>query len=108
MLATNDSLVVRLESMKVRELMQLLAIQDPEAEVSLVSQWHSPVENTVAGLVSRAQILAVTGNIWRPNDCTSPSDVLITEGAWRRYGHQETWNIVARSLGARPPRELTD
>jgi hypothetical protein len=81
--------------MKVRELMLLLATQDPEGEVSLASQSYTPMEHNVAGVVSRGELFTVTGNVWNAKDCINASDVLIAEGLWRRYGHPQTWEVVA-------------
>jgi hypothetical protein len=105
MLAVGTASAVRLEIMKVRELMRLLAVQDPEAEISLVNQPHYPMEHRISGVVARGDLIDGIGVAWRQDEGVAPADVLIVEGAWQRYGVQSAWSIADSS--ARPTKRVT-
>jgi len=76
--------------MKVRELIELLKRQDPDAEVCMVFQRNWPTEHSVAGIAVRGDlddgVAPMNGK--RYADGTAASDVILVEGEWLRYGHK--------------------
>ena len=82
--------------MKVRDLMELLEEQDPDAEVCMVTQPNWPMEYAVAGVAVRSELFdadvepATEGYA----DGTSANDVVLVEGRWLRYGHRTAWEAV--------------
>jgi hypothetical protein len=86
----------RRDAMKVRELMELLRRQDPDAEVCMVTQPNWPIEHSVAGVVVRSDLFDadVEPGTERYEDGTSASDVVLVEGAWLRYGQRIAWKAI--------------
>lgn len=82
--------------MKVRELMERLGRQDPDAEVCMVSQPSWPIEHAVAGVAVRSDLFDadVEPGTERYADGASASDVVLVEGAWLRYGHRTAWKAI--------------
>ena len=86
--------------MKVAELMRLLAEQDPDAEVLIMSQPRWPFEYSVHGVALRSEIEqfeqedgATEGR--RP-DGRAANDVFIVEGQQLRYGSKAAWEVATR------------
>ena len=57
------------------------------------SQPHWPHEHSIADVVSRLAGMYAYRRRLTKNDNVRLTDVLITEGVWRRYGRAETWAI---------------
>jgi hypothetical protein len=72
-------------AMKVRELIAMLEKQDPEASVLLMIQPHQPWECGVDRVVTRRSF-----DEPREPETTS-NDVLLLQGAQRRYGSRKAW-----------------
>ena len=85
--------------MKVRDLMELLARQDPDAEVCTVTQPSWPIEYALAGVAVRRDLFDedVEPGTERYPDGTCASDVILVEGSWLRYGHGTAWKAVHRT-----------
>lgn len=86
--------------MKVAELMRLLAEQDPNAHVLIMSQANWPFEQAVFGVTVRSELeqfdeedAATAGR--RP-DGRAANDVFIVEGQQLRYGSKAAWQVAAR------------
>jgi hypothetical protein len=82
--------------MKVRDLMKLLEEQDPDAEVSMVTQPNWPMEYAVGGVAVRSDMFDadVEPATERYADGMSASDVVLVEGRWLRYGHRTAWEAM--------------
>ncbi len=82
--------------MKVRDLMELLERQDPDAEVCMVTQPSWPIEHTLAGVAVRSDMFDadVEPTTERYPDGTCANDVVLIEGSWLRYGHRTAWRAV--------------
>lgn len=90
--------------MKVRELIELLEDQDPDAEVLLMSQPNWPFELGVEGVTTRDQMLRADREDRDENDeregpldqGTARNDVFIVEGDQLRYGSKTAWRVATR------------
>jgi len=91
--------------MKVRDLIEILEDQDPEAEVLIMSQENWPFENAVAGVAAREDFVDddeeededdEPGAERRYEKGTAPNDVFIVEGQQLRYGSKAAWNAATR------------
>jgi hypothetical protein len=80
-------------AMKVKTLIELLQCCDREAEAVLNTQANYPMEHRIAGIARRDDCHAVSGQE-RYEDGTAPSDVILVEGAWLRYGERAAWHIA--------------
>ena len=80
--------------MQVRDLIELLEDQDPEAEVLIMTQQNWPFENAVAGVASREDIVEEEPDEDAGTDGAARSDVLIVEGSQLRYGSKAAWNVA--------------
>jgi hypothetical protein len=82
--------------MKVRDLMKLLEEQDPDAEVSMVTQPNWPMEYAVAGVAARSDLFDadVEPGTEQYADGTCASDVVLVEGRWLRYGPRTAWRAL--------------
>lgn len=95
--------------MKVRDLIEILEDQDPEAEVLIMSQENWPFENAVAGVAVRDDFVDdeeeddededetdEAGTERRYEKGTAANDVFIVEGQQLRYGSKAAWNAATR------------
>ena len=93
--------------MKVRDLIEILEDQDPEAEVLIMSQENWPFENAVAGVAVREEFVDdededdededdEPGTERQYEKGTAPNDVFIVEGQQLRYGSKAAWNAATR------------
>jgi hypothetical protein len=91
-----ESRAQRRDAMKVRELMELLAKQDADAEVCMVTQPNWPMEHAVAGVAVRSELFDadVEPATEKYADGTSANDVVLVEGTWLRYGQRTAWEAV--------------
>jgi len=81
--------------MKVSELIELLGSFDADAEVVLTTQPNYPMEHTVSGVARRADLIDQPGR-HRDTPESAPSDVLLVEGRWLRYGDLAAWDAARR------------
>jgi hypothetical protein len=82
--------------MQVRDLIELLEDQDPDAEVLIMTQQSWPFENAVAGVASREEIAECDEGEAEREEGTAPNDVFIVEGRQLRYGAKAAWNVARR------------
>ena len=90
--------------MKVRDLIEILEDQDPDAEVLIMSQENWPFENAIAGVAMREDFVDddeededdEAGTERRYEKGTAPNDVFIVEGKQLRYGSKAAWNAATR------------
>jgi len=85
--------------MKVRELIELLEDQDPDAEVFIMSQENWPFENAVAGVAVREEMIEDDDDLNdepRYERGTAANDVFIVEGEQLRYGSKAAWRVATR------------
>jgi len=87
--------------MKVRDLIEMLEDQDPDAEVLIMSQENWPFENAIAGVAIREDFVDhdeddEPGDEGRYEKGTAPNDVFIVEGQQLRYGSKAAWNAATR------------
>ncbi|GAB4211803.1 MAG: hypothetical protein OHK0013_33880 [Sandaracinaceae bacterium] len=89
--------------MKVRELIELLGDQDPDAEVFIMSQENWPFENAVAGIAVREEMIEDDDDLTdeereepRYGRGTAANDVFIVEGEQLRYGSKAAWRVATR------------
>lgn len=82
--------------MTVKELMELLERENPNAEVRMVFQRSYPLEYGVAGVASDAEVAEVEGG-----DCQEPGDdraaknvVYVVEGEYGGYGRRAAWDAA--------------
>lgn len=81
--------------MKVREMIELLQNQDPEAEIRSMSQPSWPYEYSIAGIATRREIAEFVPHRGECRESgTAPSDVFIVEGEQLRGGAKEAWKAV--------------
>jgi hypothetical protein len=92
--------------MKVKELIDILEDQDPDAEVLIMSQQSWPFENGVYGVTVRSEMhdedededgdnedaTATT----EARDGRATNDVFIVEGSQLRYGSKTAWDVATR------------
>jgi hypothetical protein len=88
--------------MKVKELMEILEEQDPDAEVLIMGQESWPFENGIHGVTVRSEIEESDED---EDDETTPerrpdgraaNDVFIVEGRQLRYGSKTAWDVATR------------
>lgn len=90
--------------MKVRDLIEILEDQDPDAEVLIMSQENWPFENAIAGVAIREDFVDddeededdEDGTERQYEKGTAPNDVFIVEGQQLRYGSKAAWNAATR------------
>jgi hypothetical protein len=88
--------------MTAKELIDALANYHPDAEVVLVSQSHYPLENAIAGVVSRREALdadrdEADADEDNPDDAEGAErQVLILEGEHLGYGIRGAWRAIRR------------
>jgi hypothetical protein len=89
--------------MKVRDLIEILEDQDPDAEVLIMSQQSWPFENAVAGVAVREEIVEDDEDLDdeereepRYEKGTAANDVFIVEGQQLRYGSKAAWDAARR------------
>jgi hypothetical protein len=90
--------------MKVRDLIEILEDQDPDAEVLIMSQENWPFENAIAGVAVREDFVDEDDEGEEDEDGTepeyekgtAPNDVFIVEGQQLRYGSKAAWNAATR------------
>jgi len=89
--------------MNVRELIELLEEQDPDAEVLIMSQENGPFENAVAGVAVREEMIEDDDDLTdeeseepRYERGTAANDVFIVEGEQLRYGSKAAWRVATR------------
>lgn len=81
--------------MKVKQLIELLAQHDAEADVVIMEQPHYPMEHRVAGVATREDCYRESSHCYEAG--ASPNDVILVDGAWLRYGCRESWHTAHRS-----------
>ena len=89
--------------MKVRELLEFLQIQDPDAEVCLVTAPNWPMEHALGSVAVRGELLEeVADGAAVDRDGAAPNDVVLIEGRWLRYGFRSAWaaRTTRRAMGA--------
>lgn len=86
--------------MKVRELIELLKTQDPDAEVTMVFQPNWPLEYALAGVAVRSELLDRATQ--RLADGTAATDVVLVQGRQLGYGQRTAWE-ASRWLEREPP-----
>jgi hypothetical protein len=86
------------DAMKVRDLIDILNRLDPEATVYIAAQPGYPVEYATAGVALRSELESEGEPEARTSPVASsrPSDVLIAEGSFERYGDRRTWEVARR------------
>jgi hypothetical protein len=89
--------------MKVRDLIEILEDQDPDAEVLIMSQQSWPFENAIAGVAVREEIVEDDEDLddeerEEPHyeKGTAANDVFIVEGQQLRYGSKAAWDAARR------------
>lgn len=89
--------------MKVRDLIEILEDQDPDAEVLIMSQQSWPFENAIAGVAVREEIVEDDEDLDdlereepRYEKGTAANDVFIVEGQQLRYGSRAAWDAARR------------
>ena len=89
--------------MKVRDLIDILEDQDPDAEVLIMSQQSWPFENAIAGVAVREEIVEDDEDLDdeereapRYEKGTAANDVFIVEGQQLRYGSKAAWDAARR------------
>ena len=80
--------------MKVKELMELLAQCDADADVVVMEQPNYPIEHGLAGVATRGDCRKSYEQRYAPD--TTPNDVLLVEGPWLRYGEAAAWDAARR------------
>ena len=88
--------------MKVKELMEILEEQDPDAEVLIMGQESWPFENGIHGVTVRSEIEESDEDeddetpAERRSDGRAANDVFIVEGRQLRYGSKTAWDVATR------------
>ena len=88
--------------MKVKELMDILEEQDPDAEVLIMGQESWPFENGIHGVTVRSEIEESEEDeddetpAERRPDGRAANDVFIVEGRQLRYGSKTAWDVATR------------
>ena len=89
--------------MKVKELIDILEEQDPDAEVLIMSQQSWPFENGIAGVAVREDLVEEDEDLDdeereepRFEKGTARNDVFIVEGQQLRYGSKAAWDAARR------------
>jgi hypothetical protein len=90
-------------TMKVRDLIEILEDQDPDAEILIMSQQSWPFENAIAGVAVREEIVEDDEDLDdeereepRYEKGTAANDVFIVEGQQLRYGSKAAWDAARR------------
>ena len=81
--------------MKVKELVEALKGVDPDSDVLIASSKNWPVEVSVAGLVSREEVLESGEEL---PEGVKNGDVFLVEGKIIRYGKRAIWKVLAGDL----------
>jgi hypothetical protein len=93
--------------MKVKELIDILEEQDPDAEVLIMSQQSWPFENGVYGVTVRSEMDGEDDNddgdennedatdATEARDGRATNDVFIVEGSQLRYGSKAAWDVAS-------------
>jgi hypothetical protein len=82
--------------MKVKDLLALLQVQDPEASVYLALRMDAPVEAPLEGVAVRADVFQAegpTGSIAYDRPEWSPRDVLLVQQSATRPG-SDAWLVT--------------
>jgi len=82
--------------MNVKELMDILQKQDPNAQVKLISQPNWPLEYDIKGIVTRDDLNDEDNHIRSRRPQNTPSDVLIVEGEQIGYGSKAAWIVASQ------------
>jgi hypothetical protein len=90
--------------MKVKELIDILEDQDPDAEVLIMSQQSWPFENGVYGVTVRSEMDGDDDDdsnedapaATEARDGRATNDVFIVEGSQLRYGSKTAWDVATR------------
>jgi hypothetical protein len=86
--------------MKIRELMEILEEQDPDAEVLIMGQARWRFENGIHGVTVRSEIEESDDDdgmpVDRRPDGRAANDVFIVEGKQLRYGSKTAWDVATR------------
>ena len=90
--------------MKVKELIDILEEQDPDAEVLIMSQQNWPFENGVHGVTVRSEMDGEDEDgenedgpdTTAARDGRATNDVFIVEGSQLRYGSKTAWDVATR------------
>ena len=85
--------------MKVKELIDILEEQDPDAEVLIMSQQSWPFENGVHGVAVRSEMDGDDedgADATAARDGRATNDVFIVEGSQLRYGSKTAWGVATR------------
>lgn len=89
--------------MKVKELIDILEEQDPDAEVLIMSQQNWPFENGVYGVTVRSEMDGDDedededgADTAAARDGRATNDVFIVEGSQLRYGSKTAWDVATR------------
>ena len=87
--------------MKVKELIDILEEQDPDAEVLIMSQQSWPFENGVYGVTVRSEMDGDDededgADTTAGRDGRATNDVFIVEGSQLRYGSKTAWDVATR------------
>jgi len=87
--------------MKVKELIDILEEQDPDAEVLIMSQQNWPFENGVYGVTVRSEMDGDDededgADTTAARDGRATNDVFIVEGSQLRYGSKTAWDVATR------------
>lgn len=82
--------------MKVRDLLEVLKAQDPDAEVCMVCQPTYATEHAVRAAVVRGDLMDTVDDpdLHRPlrlDRGAARSDVLLVEGEWLRRSSRAAW-----------------
>jgi hypothetical protein len=81
--------------MTVKELMDILQRQDPNAQVKLISQPNWPLEHDIKGIVNCDDLSDEDNHVRPRRPSNTPSDVLIVEGEQIGYGPKAAWTVIS-------------
>lgn len=83
--------------MKVSELIELLRGFDADAEVVITTRPNEPMEHALAGVATRGSFDPHLQAPAAPDpQGAAPSDVILVEGRWLRYGALAAWDTARR------------
>ena len=74
--------------MKVKDLLQVLSGVDPDANVLIAAQPTYPIEYALVGVAVRSDFCGEDDD----PASGSPTDVLLVEGSFARYGSRDVWS----------------
>ena len=86
--------------MNVRQLIEILKRYHPEAEVVINSAPNWPMQHRLAGVTTPQECLQHDADeSWDGAIAVGPveNEVILVEGAWRRYGTRTAWDIACRA-----------